>query len=145
MTIDHNFFAPYGLSALALTAAVSVVVSAAPAEAQDGRAMAAFSRSQYTYCDAKLIGALMRVSVMGGKVMIGQKILNGIGSNMPLMLRESRTAGNRCNFEDTEFSYEDAEVLAEVWGLSTPYQAKLKVARYVTNSQTGIVRSALGR
>ncbi|RYG36971.1 MAG: hypothetical protein EON93_04355 [Burkholderiales bacterium] len=145
MSNEPIFSRPAGLSALALTAAISAVVSPAPAQAQDGRAITTFSRSQYNYCDAKLIGALFQVGTVGGKVAIGQKIQNGIGSNIPLVLRESRAGGNRCAFEDTEFTYEDAEILAGVWGLNTPYQAKLKVARYATNGQTGIVRRALGR
>lgn len=145
MTIETDRPAAVSLGAFALSAVISVAAAISPAQAQSGnRAIDAFANSRYTYCDAKLIGALMGTSIYRGKVTIGQKILNGIGSNMPVVLAESRANGNRCEWEDTGFTYEDAEVLADIWGLSTPYQAKLKVARYATNGQTRIVNRALG-
>ena len=32
-------------------------------------------------------------------------------------------------YDNSKYSYEDAEVLAEFWGLSSPWDAKLKIAR----------------
>jgi hypothetical protein len=66
-----------------------------------------------------------------------------VGGNIPGVLRLSRQDGNECSWEDTGYSYEDAEKLAQLWATDTPYDAKLKVARYMTNGQRYIVERAL--
>lgn len=126
---------------LMLSSSLTIVALAQPAQAGD---IDRFASSGYTYCDAKLLGALFNKSVDDAKLLIGEKIRNGIGSNIPLVLRESRQDGNSCSWEDTGYSYEDAEQLAQLWGLAQPYDAKLKVARYVTRGQSRIVDRALG-
>jgi hypothetical protein len=102
-----------------------------------------YAGSGYVYCDAKLIADLWGIEVDAAKVQIGQKIRNGIGGNIPSILRQSRRAGNACEWEDTGYSYEDAEKLAQLWATDTPYDAKLKVAQYLTNGQRYVVERAL--
>lgn len=58
------------------------------------------------------MGLLLNKDVVGGKATIGQKILNGIGSDIPLLLKESRTALKKCERGDTGESYDDALALA---------------------------------
>lgn len=108
---------------------------------QDPRALAAFERSAYTYCDAKLIGALWNIGIFEAKAEIGQKILNGYGENLPDFLVEARRRAS-CDFADSGLSYADAEKLASVWVVSVE-QAKIKVATYYTNGQSAIVAEAL--
>ena len=126
--------------ALLLTSSLTLVALAAPAQANDWDR---YARSQYTYCDAKLIADLWGIDVDQAKAQIGMKIRTGIGRNIPGVLRLSRQSGNACTWEDTQHSYEDAEQLADLWGLSQPYQAKQKVARYYTRGQSHIVLEAL--
>jgi hypothetical protein len=130
---------------LMLSSSLTLVAMAEPAVARGGGAMATYASSGYQYCDAKLIADLWGISVEQAKVQIGLKIQNGIGRNIPSVLRLSRQQGNTCEWEDTGYSYEDAQQLADLWGLDEPYNAKLKVARYVTNGQRYIVDRALGR
>jgi hypothetical protein len=124
-----------------VSSSLTFVSIAEPAQAESYRDT--YASSGYTYCDAKLIGDLWGISVDAAKVQIGQKIRNGIGGNIPSVLRLSRQAGNECSWEDTGYSYEDAEALAQLWATDTPYDAKLKVARYMTNGQRAIVERAL--
>lgn len=132
-------------AALLMSSAVALVVFGQPAQAMpQQREYDAFFSSRYNYCDAKLVGALYGQDVEGGKVIIGQKILNGIGTNVPVVLRESRNDGNVCGWEDTGLSYPDAQVLARTWGFSDPYEAKLKAADLFTNGREQQVRNGLG-
>ena len=131
---------------LLMSSAIALVMFGQPAQAmpQQQREYDAFFSSRYNYCDAKLVGALYGQDAAGGKVIIGQKILNGIGTNVPVVLRESRGDGNVCDWEDTGLEYSDAQVLAETWGFSDPYEAKLKAADLFTNGREQQVRNGLG-
>ena len=92
-------------AALLMSSAVALVVFGQPAQAMpQQREYDAFFSSRYNYCDARLVGALYGQDADGGKVIIGQKILNGIGTNVPVVLRESRNDGNVCEWEDTGLS-----------------------------------------
>jgi hypothetical protein len=130
--------------ALALMLSSSLTVAAlglAPPAHAD--AFDVFSRSGYTYCDAKLIGQLWGISTLDAKTQIGQKITSGIGGNIPGILVLSRRAGHRCGWPDTGYSYNDAVELSRVWGVNVD-GAKAKIANYVTNAQGGIVNRVLG-
>jgi hypothetical protein len=126
---------------LMLSSSLTLVSLAEPAQAESYRDT--YARSGYVYCDAKLIADLWGISVDAAKIQIGQKIRNGIGGNIPGVLRLSRQDGNECSWEDTGYSYEDAEKLAQLWATDTPYDAKLKVAQYMTNGQRNVVERAL--
>jgi hypothetical protein len=131
---------------LLMSSAIALVMFGQPARAKpQQREYDAFFASNYNYCDAKLVGALYGQDAAGGKVIIGQKILNGIGENVPVVLSESRAQGATCEWEDTGLSYADAQVLAETWGFADPYEAKLKAADLFTNGREEQVRNGLGQ
>lgn len=130
---------------LLMSTALSTMALTQPAFAQsERRAYDAFASSRYNYCDAKLLGAFYGLGPDGGKVEIGRKIINGIGTNVPVVLDEARNAGHACEWADTGFSYRDARVLASVWGYDEPYEAKLRAAELFTWGQARQVESALG-
>ncbi len=133
-------------AALLMSSAIAMVMFGQPAEAhqQSQREFEAFVASRYNYCDAKMVGALYGQDAAGGKVIIGQKILNGIGENVPVVLVESRNDGNACAWRDTGYSYQDALVLANVWGFRDLNLAKLKAAELFTNGRSAQVARALG-
>ncbi len=132
-------------AALLMSSTIGLVMFGQPVQAMpQQREYDAFFSSRYNYCDAKLVGALYGQDVEGGKVIIGQKILNGIGANVPVVLRESRAQGNTCEWEDTGLSYSDAQILARTWGFPDPYEAKLKAADLFTNGREQQVRNGLG-
>jgi hypothetical protein len=133
-------------AALLMSSAIALVMFGQPAEAgqRHEREFEAFVASRYNYCDAKMVGALYGQDVVGGKVIIGQKILNGIGENVPVVLAESRNDGNFCDWRDTGFTYQDALVLSNVWGFRDLNRAKLKAADLFTNGNAAQVHRALG-
>jgi hypothetical protein len=133
------------MAALLMSTALAGVAMAPPAFAQSRQqAYNAFARSGHTYCDAKLVGALWDMTPEQGKVEIGLKYLNRISENVAYVLAESRAIGHRCEWEDTGLSYRDAQIMASVWGLQSPYQAKMKAAMHYTNGDSYIVDNALG-
>ena len=128
--------------ALLMSASAGTLAIATPVSAQDQANFERYAASTYNYCDAKMIGAIFDRDPWGGKIIIGQKIANGIGSNIPLMLRESRTQGNKCGWQDLPHSYSDAEKLGRYWGTST-WEAKTKAAAYYTAGRPKVVAQAL--
>lgn len=119
------------------------MVAIQPAMAQsDANAEAAFFNSSYTYCDAKMVGALWGQDAAQGKIEIGHKIINGWIPNLESWLERSRASGNRCNWEDTGLSYSDAEALAGFWDISTA-GAKAKAAHILTNGGQNVLDSIL--
>lgn len=101
--------------------------------------------SGYMFCDAKLVGDFWGQDIGETKMALGNKIINGYGEVIEEILQNARNAGHACDWTDTGYSYEDAEALAGVWSLETPYDAKLRVAALVTNGESWRVDRALGR
>lgn len=77
-----------------------------------------FARSGYEYCDAVILGAHWNMTADAAKLHAGNQF--GIGNSTLVRdaLAESRNNGNRCGFDDTGFSYEDAEAVAALWEIS---------------------------
>lgn len=131
--------------ALALMASASAgcIAAATPVSAQDSAAMFDYyANSDYTYCDAKLIGAFYQQDTEYGKTVIGAKIANGIEQNLLPLLGNSRNAGNRCGWVDVPHSYADAEQLAAYWGIATS-SAKVKAASFYTEGKAGVITGIL--
>lgn len=131
---------------LFLSTSIVTLAASSPALAQysEDQAFDAFARSPYYYCDAKLIGDLWNVDIWQGKVGIGEKILMGIGGNIPDALAMSRSDGNKCSFGDTGFDYSDAERLASLWSLGSVEDAKDKIEYMATNGQSNQLDQILG-
>ena len=131
-------------AALMISSSLTMASVALSGRAAAADAVETFLTSTYTYCDAKLVAGLWSISVDQAKAEIGQKILNGLGDNVPVILKEARVA-HACEWADTPHTYEDAERLAAFWGLGDPYDAKLKVAKLYTQGRSAEVVAALGQ
>ena len=69
--------------ALMLTTSAAGIVAYQPVVAQtESDYVRAFGNSAYTYCDAKLVGALWGMDPYDGKIQIGMKILGGYAENL---------------------------------------------------------------
>lgn len=123
---------------------------AAPAAPQDMDSQAEIERfleSQYTWCDAALLAAHWQQSSLEAKARIGRKI--GWGD---IDVLESYLAGARrsvqgeipedCAFYNNGFTYEDAELLAEYWGVSI-VEAKAGIGKALFNGESTRIRSKL--
>jgi hypothetical protein len=115
-----------------------------PVSTQTASPDEAFVNSGYSYCDAKLVGALFGTTPEDGKLKIGQAMVAGRARDIPPMLARAR-ASHACQWADTRYGYDDAVALAKAWGMPSPYAAKLKAARQYTAGQRSLVEAALGR
>lgn len=108
---------------------METVEDTAPASGDDH--FAAFANSDYSYCDAKVLGALWGQSVGDAKLAIGAKIAAQATDVLDGVLGQAFSAaaaqGRVCSFNETNFTYEDAAVLARVWGLASADAAKTEV------------------
>ena len=133
-------------AALLLSTSMSTAIMVQPAAAAqtDDDRFEAFSSSRYNYCDAKLLGALWGFDPYGGKVAIGDKIMNSLEGNLEGLFQQARDNGVQCTWEDTGLTPADARVLAQVWE-TTPREARRTAATHYTYGTSGQVRNALGR
>jgi len=131
---------------LFLSTSIVTLAASSPALAQysEDQAINSYSQSQYHYCDAKLVADFWNVEIWQGKVGIGEKILWGLGSNIPDLLAMSRNEGNACAWGETGFGYEDAERLSSLWNLGGVGQGKDKIAAMATAGYTNELNRALG-
>ncbi|MBI1340965.1 TIR domain-containing protein [bacterium] len=104
-----------------------------------------FFASGYAYCDAKLIGAYWNMDIGETKALVGRKIMSGLAANIPGILRFARQSGTQCDFVDAGYAYEDAERLAQLWGLASVWDAKVKIGALATAGQRARLVAALGR
>lgn len=131
--------------ALMLTTSAAGIVAYQPVVAQtENDYLRAFGASDYTYCDAKLLGALWGMTPYEGKIEIGTKIVGGYDDNVPTILELSRDRGHGCEWADTGLAYRDAETLAGVWGIET-WDAKARAARMYTMGNAAEVALLLHR
>lgn len=134
---------------LFLTTALSTVATSQPAFAiaSEQQAFDVYFASQHTYCDAVLVARLWNIEVADAKIQIGEKILNGIGDNIPSVLQASRNQGNQCYWEQGHlpYRYEDAETIAALWSLGSVSEAKSKMAMLATNGNQHWIDDALRR
>lgn len=90
-----------------------------------------YANSGFQYCDAVMLGQHWNETVDDAKATIGRKVSLGNTYLVDHALRDARTQNRRCSFDDTGYSYEDAEALAQWWEVSTS-EAKAALAEKVS-------------
>jgi hypothetical protein len=115
-----------------LKAAGAPTVSATPAAPVNKDPFQAFIASRFDYCDAKVLGQLWGVPVDDAKLRIGTKVVNGFPQTVGQELdRAFGTPGHaECEWVELDYTYEDAEAMAAVWGQSTD-ESKARMTRKV--------------
>jgi len=121
------------------------VLSASPsafAQYSDRQAENAYFNSAYGFCDAKKIANVWGTDAYEGKLILGNKILAGLTR---LADQDIASTRNRvwCSWEESELSYDDAEYLADIWGVRTS-RAKDKVENYISEMGSRKFRSWMG-
>jgi hypothetical protein len=131
-------------AALGLSSSLALAAAAIGESARAGDSHDVFNSSAYTFCDAKLVGALYGKSPWDGKAIIGQKISNGIGDSVSAIRAESLRNGHHCDWADTSYDYDDAVALARIWRLGSPEEAKAKITWLANLGREKDVDRALG-
>ncbi len=101
------------ITSTAIGAALLQILSAQPAVADAD--IDRYVDSGYSYCDAVILGAFWGESVDDAKSTIGRKIGWGNFDIVADNIAVARESGERCEFSDTGFTFEDAEALAQLW------------------------------
>jgi hypothetical protein len=79
--------------------------------------------SKYTYCDAKVISSLWKVSIAETKATIGRKVLGGNTSGVDAgrtaaLKNVEKNPRLRCQFHEAGLTFDDAKKLAKHWSVS---------------------------
>lgn len=90
------------------------------------KAFLAYANSEYDYEDAELLASLWNMSIVEAKDEIGYKVIHGLEDNLPDKLRNNNEEPKASlpeekaydAFRQSHYDYDDAELLAGVWGLS---------------------------
>jgi hypothetical protein len=90
-----------------------------------------YAASKYEYCDALVLSAFWGESIVEAKASIGHKLAINFAEDIEDSLRTARDRGRRCEFQDTGFEFEDADVLASMWRISVG-EAKSQIAEKVS-------------
>ncbi|HSM80128.1 MAG TPA: hypothetical protein VLS96_00500 [Nodosilinea sp.] len=151
-----------GSGADAAPAALSQGVSPAALAAlkcEDGQAVSqryaqaeidAYYNSGYTYWDAAQLASYWGQNLDDTKARMGRKMLWGAADIAMLeqFLLDARLASlssvdDLRFYGESEYTYQDAVVLAEFWGDATPYDAKLRIERNLIMGSAYEVDNAL--
>jgi len=136
-------------SSLSSAATMLPQIAYASNNSQEDQWFQAYANSQYTYCDAKMVAALWGEDAYRGKIEMGAKILGGHGYLIEERFADSRQRGNACNFDETDFTYDDAQNLSATWasngGSLSVWDAKTKIAAFVTAGQGSQIREQMSR
>ncbi|MEL6927883.1 MAG: hypothetical protein AAFO95_04525 [Cyanobacteria bacterium J06600_6] len=110
----------------------------------------AYAISKYNYCDASLLADLWGQPIYQAKARIGRKVIWQAGGipYLEQMLVDARVTAiasgtSRCQYIDMGYTYDDAVVLAEFWGDSDPWEAKVRIKNNLILGNQDAVDSAL--
>lgn len=109
-------------------------------------ALNAFDKSDYSFADAELLAQLWNISILEAKKTIGFKINEGIEKFLPDDVRNHTAASNNAltSFDKSCYSYDDAELLAQLWGIST-FEAKKTIGFKVIDGLEHLLPDKLGK
>ncbi len=116
----------------------------------------AFARSKFSYIDAKILARHWKTDIGNAKARIGSKVSGehaAIGEDtVEQMLLDARVPelcavdGKQAlnYFPDSTYTYDDAVVLAKLWGEPSPWEAKVRIERNLIMGNDQVVKRALG-
>jgi hypothetical protein len=120
------------------------------------REIEAFFNSSYDYWDARVLADLWGQSVYDSKARIGRKILWGKQDVAILeqflvdarikhleLIANTSTPASYPYYQESGYTYDDAEVLAKFWGDASPMDSKLRIERNLTLGNSSMIQEAL--
>jgi hypothetical protein len=116
----------------------------------DSKALDAFFNSSFTYDDAERLAQLWgQPDAYAGKKLIGAKILNGDEHLVHKLLKGPANTNPDEKFLDvffkSDYTYDDAELLAQLWGLPSVYEAKKVIGAKIFHGIEGNLPGKLHR
>lgn len=115
----------------------------------DSKALDAFFNSHFTYDDAERLAQLWgQPDAYAGKKLIGAKILNGNSKLVDQLLKGPGVNENEKwldAFFNSNYTYDDAELLAQLWGLGSAYEGKKLIGAKLVNGLESILPDKIRR
>lgn len=133
---------------LAMVLAVTLIrpLPAASSQSTTDVEIERFFESDYTWCDVQLLSSYWEQDQLDTKARIGRKIGWGDEQYIEEFLEGARgqaqERGEKCSFYESEFSYEDAEVLSNYWQMPVD-EVKAFVEEKLFYGGASVVRAAL--
>ena len=130
------------------SAAAHAVYGTTQATNPNDAEIAVFLRqNRFTYCDAKMLAALWKKSVDDAKAFIGAKLQANSVESVKSVVNSARenarkNASARCTFAEAGFSFDDAQKLAKLWGM-TAAKAKATVELKIAGGLESSIRAQL--
>ncbi|MDQ6961268.1 MAG: hypothetical protein Q9M28_01880 [Mariprofundaceae bacterium] len=117
----------------------------------DQQLIEAYANSTYNYADAESLATFWGTGrVWDAKLKIGDLILKQNQATIQQALQNAQVAqpvsqkDQQFNaFFNSQYTYDDANVLASFWGISSTGDAKLKIGSFLLNGQTEVMQQAL--
>ncbi len=98
---------------LLASTAVAIVMQLSPVHAQNNTQL--IYQYGYGYCDAKRVAAVWNVGIGQAKTIIANKIRSNLTN---LIDQDIRNSNAWCSWNEVEISYNDAQQLANYWGIT---------------------------
>ncbi|MCB1178945.1 MAG: hypothetical protein KDK36_15275 [Leptospiraceae bacterium] len=119
-------------------------------ETREDRQFRAYSNSKYNYEDAEVLAEFWGLpDPWDAKLKIGSLILRGKDSNLKNIVSKNRKKKKNDQesqinaFSSSKYNYDDAEQLSYFWGLSSPWDAKLKIGSLILSKNETVIERAL--
>ncbi|MDQ7089861.1 MAG: hypothetical protein Q9M50_04355 [Methylococcales bacterium] len=120
----------------------TIVVRKSPKEQQ----INAFYNSRYTYKDAVLLATFWgEEETWEAKLKIGDLLIKEKNTAIQDALTKAKKNedAQREAYIQSTYNYDDAVLLAEFWGKSSPWEAKLKIGRLLINNERETIDQAI--
>ena len=110
-----------------------------PAQANEDAYINAYDNSVISPCEMTNLQAHFKTDYYDTKLAIGKTIVEK--KNLSAVIKASHKAkeAKKCDFWDHGFQYEDAEVMAQAWGLDI-YETKMKLGQYANDNTFKVTR-----
>ena len=104
----------------------------------------AFWNSKYTYDDAELLAEYWGKSTWDAKIKIARLLVSGDDAAIQKDLQQAKAEQQQWNaYSNSKYTYDDAAVLAEYWGKSEAWDAKLKIGSLLVSGDEAAIQKAL--
>ncbi|MBP9090212.1 hypothetical protein KBI23_04225 [bacterium] len=129
------------------------LIAQSQGSSEEQKDLEAYSRSKYTYIDAKLLAKMWNKEVSDVKTHIGFKLLSGplASAELEQNLVDARIkalASVNSNqgltyWQDSGHTYDDAVALAKLWGESSPWNAKVRVEKNLILGNEEVIKKSV--
>lgn len=129
------------------------LIAQSQSSSEEQKDLEAYSRSKYTYIDAKLLAKMWNKEVSDVKIHIGFKLLSGPLASAELeqnlvdarikALASVNSSQGLTYWQDSGHTYDDAVALAKLWGESSPWNAKVRVEKNLILGNEEVIKKSV--